>query len=1148
VPCGLISVTLSPVNALTRFPLLFVLAGSAFAGTYDDLVQKDKPITHWNANPANTQSLLTGGAELGEGPRPPEFPQFGETNHALSLKKAGASLRLDDSKGLYTFTKGESITLEAWVQCDTLGHGQNAYIIGKGRTGNPGMPANNQNWGLRLREADGSARVSFVFRDERDATTGSEEFWHRWTATTGFLPGPGWHYVAVSYTFGQPDSAAAWLDGAAVKGEWDMGGPTDLGPWTDQDQVWIGTSMKGVAGPSFQGRLDEVAIYRSALSEKSIKSRWTRVAPKPPAAPVVKLEDLPKGLVRVEVFEHGVSDADAVSADWTVNDSDNTAKSNTGVEASWSNVPTTKTESWTEPAFGLADIVYKYSPRGVRRDRSIPYLIRLSGAVTLAPGENRILMRAMRGGRLSIDGKIMATSEFFPKPAGPTRASDAEAVPDQLEIQLVKDTALLPPGHSEAMTVVEGDGKPHVVVFETFVGGKNLRPDPGQPSLSISTAGTPFRLVTCDSQWIEFTDDGWKHYSREQQDRVAALGAERRANSDELAYWKMRHDLARAEVAKKPAIEIPQSSLPAANDVDRFINAKLEKAGASPAGLTNDDAFLRRATLDTIGLVPTPEELIAFVADQSADKRAKAIDRLLADNRWADQWMPYWQDVLAENPAILKATLNNTGPFRFYLADALRDNWSMDRFVTGLVAMEGSSRNGGSAGFAVASQNDLPMANKAQIVSSAFLAMQMKCARCHDAPNHPFDQADLFSISAMLQRQPVTVPGSSLTQGLSANSHVQVTLKPGQKIEAHWPFEDLKSDPLPGVLRNTEDSREQLAAILTDPRNERSAQVIVNRLWQRLLGFGIVDPVDDWEDVRPSHKELLTWLGRELITHDYDLKHVARLILNSQAYQRIVTDAGSKVTKPDARLFASPARRRLSAEQLVDSLFQVAGKEFESDPLNFDLDGRRTIKDFLDLGIPRRAWQFVGLSNERDRPALAKPAAQVITDVLQNYGWRDSRAEPRSTREEAPNVLQPASLANGILGERITRLSDNSAFTALALEDQPLDSFITGLFQRVLNRQPSEKELGKFRENLAEGYADRVLAVPSGEFAKKPRITKAVMWSNHLNPDATTVIYEEEKIVRAGDPATPRLNAAWRERAEDAVWALMLTPEFTYLP
>lgn len=1134
--CGVVSAIILPVKVLTRLPIFLALAASTFASPYDDLVAKDKPAAHWGSAPALTQSLLQSGATLGNGPRPPEYPSFGDTNHAIILDKAGASLRIPDpgADSIYDFKKGDSITLEAWVKCDQLGKGQNVYVIGKGRTGRKGQPPHNQNWGLRLRETDGTARLSFVFRDERNATEKGEEFWHRWTTTTGFIPGRGWHHVAVLYTFGKPDSVRGFVDGSMIDGTWDMGGKTELGPWVDNDEVWIGTTMGGSPGSSLRGAVDEVAIYRTLVNAETLKARFNRVPP-PPA---VTLAELQPGVVRVDLLEHGVKEADVLAPDWSVNDSEKTTGT-AGFAASWNNPPDIKTESWTEPAFGLVDLVSKYSPRGVRRERSIPFLVRMAGAVTLPPGEHRFLIRALRGGRLTIDGKVVTTSDLVRK-LTTERPSDGQPVADQLDLQLVRETALLYPGHSEAMATLQGDGKPHLVVFETFVGGKNLRPELGQPSVSISTNGAPFRLLTCDSQTIEFTDAGWHKYSLEQRARVTDLAAQRRTHPDELVYWKKRHDLARAEIAKKPALPF--------NNVDAYIAAKLDTTKVSPAPLTDDASFLRRATLDTIGLLPTPEELTAFLADSSKNKRAKAIDRLLADVRWADQWIPYWQDVLAENPAILKATLNNTGPFRFFLKDALRDNWAMDRFVTSLVLMEGSSRHGGSAGFAIASQNDLPMANKAQIVSSAFLAMEMKCARCHDAPNHPFNQEDLFAISAMLQRAPVKVPGSSLTQGLNVNSHVTVSLKPGQNIDAHFPFDDLPTDPLPGVLRSKDDSRELLAAIITDPRNERFAQVVVNRLWKRLLGFGIVDPVDDWENVSPSHKDLLTWLGRELISHDYDLKHVARLVLNSAAYQRAVTDAGSKFAKPDERLFQSPARRRLTAEQLIDSLFQVAGKEFDCEDLNLDLDGRLSPKDFLNLGSPQRAWEFVGLSNERDRPSLGKPSAQPFLDVLVNFGWRDSRAEPKSTREEAPNVLQPALLGNGILGARITRLSDDSAFTALALRDQPLDDLITQLFQRVLSRAPTDKERAAFTAILRDGYAERMPAVPTGDLPKKPRVTKFAMWSNHLHPDSTPVVYERERLVRAGDPATPRLAANWRERMEDAVWALMVTPEFTYVP
>jgi hypothetical protein len=470
----------------------------------------------------------------------------------------------------------------------------------------------------------------------------------------------------------------------------------------------------------------------------------------------------------------------------------------------------------------------------------------------------------------------------------------------------------------------------------------------------------------------------------------------------------------------------------------------------------------------------------------------------------------------------------------------------MDRFVTELLSMEGSSQYGGPAGFGIASQNDLPMAAKAQIVSSAFLAMQMKCARCHDAPYHPYDQADLLGLAAMLQRTPVKTPATSLTAGLSANSHVTVSLKPGESINPHWPFGDLPSEPLPGVIRQAGDTREKLAALLTDPRNERFPQVIANRLWKELFGFGIVDPVDDWENARPANPELLKWLGHELAAHDYDLKHLARLILRSDAYQRIPTADGSRPMKSKERLFASPARRRMSAEQIVDSLFEAAGKPFNVEPLTQDPEDRQSGKDHGNFGVPRRAWEFIPLSNERDRPALAKPRAQTITDVLITFGWRESRTEPRSVREDEPSVLQPALLANGAFGARITRLSDDSAFTALALEKQPLEDLVSQIFLRVLSRPPIADEMKRFTKLLQPGYEDRCTGAP----AAPPRapITKAVSWANHLNPEATRVILEAEKQAKAGDIPSPRLRADWRERLEDALWALMLSPEFLHLP
>src|SRR5205823_9163549 len=132
----------------------------------------------------------------------------------------------------------------------------------------------------------------------------------------------------------------------------------------------------------------------------------------------------------------------------------------------------------------------------------------------------------------------------------------------------------------------------------------------------------------------------------------------------------------------------------------------------------------------------------------------------------------------------LNPTLNNTGPFRWWIYESLLDNKPLDLFVTELLRMKGSVRFGGPAGFGVASQNDAPMAAKGAIVAAAFQGVEMKCARCHDAPSHKSKQEDLFAVAAMLGTKPLTVPATSSVplDKIHAGGRkplIQVTLKPG---------------------------------------------------------------------------------------------------------------------------------------------------------------------------------------------------------------------------------------------------------------------------------------------------------------------------------------------------------------------------------
>jgi mono/diheme cytochrome c family protein len=559
--------------------------------------------------------------------------------------------------------------------------------------------------------------------------------------------------------------------------------------------------------------------------------------------------------------------------------------------------------------------------------------------------------------------------------------------------------------------------------------------------------------------------------------------------------------------------------------------------------LTEDFAFLRRVSLDLIGIIPSESEIQAFEADQSTEKRKRLIDRLLNDPRRAGHAVGYWQDVLAENPNILNPTLNNTGPFRWWLHEAFLDSKPFDVFVTELIQQKGSETLGGPAGFGLASENDVPAAEKAIIVSAAFLGINMKCARCHDAPAHISMQKELFELAGLISGKSIKVPKTSSVPAdkfhTNRPSLIKVTLQPGTTVNPAWPFTKMLKD----AAAPKQSPRERLAHLLTSAENERFAQVTVNRIWKRLMGRGIVEPVDDWERGSPSHPELLQFLAREFIRSGYDLKQIERLVTNSHAYQR---SASTILTEPDP-YFAAPYRRRLGAEQVVDSLFAAVGKPMNVGEISLDIDGIREAKNSISLGIPKRAWEFTSTSNERDRPSLALPRVQAVADVLEAFGWRSSRQDATSVRETSPNVLQPAVLANGPMSVWLTRLSDGNELTRLAIRTDSPEAFIKHLYLLILTRHPSAEELANFSEFLNPGFQDRFNqnGVSVKPTRKPPRY---VSWSNHLMPEATTIKNELEAAARRGDPPTEQLHADWRQRAEDVIWTIMNSPEFVFSP
>jgi hypothetical protein len=1094
---------------------------------FADVIKADNPAFWWRfdgdkadaaiiptASTAELTGKATGDVKFGvAGPRPSEYPAFADDNRAVQFAGNGGVIKFGDpgDGSPLDFTQGDAITLEAWVSATKLSNGQQMYVLGKGRTKNAGYPAENQNYALRLTGDGGQACVSFLFRDA-DNRKGESNDYHRWNSTTGFAVGGGWHHIAVSYVFGEPDSIRGYIDGVAVPGKWDYGGATKEAPVVDNDELWIGSSLGGNPSSTFHGTIDEVAIHRAVLPAERMAARYRAVLPEP----YVTAADLvPSDAVLVEVFQ-GFPD-----------------------KFNWTFILPEPSEQFTWPAFALTDLPYQYNNHGVRTDRTSPLMVRLSSYVTWPAGEITLRLRSRGGSRLWIDDAVVVENAF------PTRGGDGHnelyPVPDDVPEHLRG----LRTGDYEALATFTATGKPQRVQLDAYAGGKKRRSELGELVMTWKPKDAGTETVLNFGERVEFTNGAWCAYRDQLLVDLDLRNRDRRqtAAKDWIGYWSKRHDQAVKDLADRPK--------PNVASIDDAINRKLTDAKAEPLPALDDWAFLRRATLDLIGMTPTPDLIIAYFADPVAERRTTLIDRLLAHPGWADHQMGYWQDVLAENPNVINPTLNNTGPFRFWLHESFADNKPFDRFATELILMEGSTLHGGTAGFAMSSQNDAPMAAKAHVLAQAFLGMEMKCARCHDAPYHDFTQKDLFSLAAMLDRKPISLPKSSTIPGDPAALQsllVKVTLKPGESISPEWPFADELSGRLStDILLHPDDRREQLAVLITAPENRRFAQVAVNRLWQRYFGRGIVEPVDDWEHAEPSHPELLELLEREFIASGFDLKHVTRLMLTSQLYGR-QSDAVGATDARRAALFAGPAPRRMSAEQLVDSLFAVCGKPMRVEDMNIDVDGTRAENSSINLGAPKRAWQFTSMSNERDRPSLSLPAAQTVLDVLETFGWRSTRPDPISVRPTETTVLQPAILANGVVPRRVTQFSDDSRFTTYALEDVPVAEFINHVYRTVLCRPPRAEESALFTAMLADGYADRRVAVLPSQLPPPVSPATGVSWSNHLKPEANERKTALKQLLDAGDPPTPRLKTEWRERAEDFVWTLINSPEFVFVP
>ena len=456
----------------------------------------------------------------------------------------------------------------------------------------------------------------------------------------------------------------------------------------------------------------------------------------------------------------------------------------------------------------------------------------------------------------------------------------------------------------------------------------------------------------------------------------------------------------------------------AANYVDTLVNQKLKQLQFLPGSVCDDATFIRRVTMDVIGLLPTSQEASAFLEDTSIDKRARLVDRLLERDEYAKFWALKWGDLLK----LTSKSIGNEGVFKFYrwIENAMRSNMPYDQFASELIAGSGSTLANPPANFY---RSATDMNECVETVSQVFLGARLQCAKCH---NHPFErwtQDNYYGLGAFfnrLQRKSTQRPGEMFVWAASSGEVTQP--RTGKQMKPWLPT-------VGSIEAETQgDRRHALVQWLVAPANPYFAKIEANRIWSQLFARGIVDPVDDFRDSNPpSNEPLLVALAEDFASHNFDRKHLLRVILNSNTYQ--CSSEALSSNAEDQIYFSHQAPRMLSAEQLMDAISQVLEV------------------DYVFAGLPAST------------KATHLPAPDIVkVAFLKVFGQPERSTVCACERSEDTNLGMAIELFNGpFVAERLK--NPNNRFRKLVAAGKTAEEIIKELYIAAYCRQPSAKEL-----------------------------------------------------------------------------------------
>ncbi len=563
---------------------------------------------------------------------------------------------------------------------------------------------------------------------------------------------------------------------------------------------------------------------------------------------------------------------------------------------------------------------------------------------------------------------------------------------------------------------------PALVRLELLPGDRVYRPRETQRLLVRATYADGRVTDVTDRAVFRSTDTG-----------VAAVSADGEltaANPGSTAVQAKYMDLL---AVVRVTVPFPQKVNPAAfprpvNFVDEAVHAKLRELNLEPSGPCTDEEFLRRAYLDVLGTLPTPEEARAFLADSRPDKRDRLIDDVLQRPEYGSIWALRLADVFMVRKEHMGR--KNTLALNQWLTEQFQNNRPWDQVVKDLVTATGAVTENPATLWWASRQATRPNARgwvrsyelTAETTAQVFLGQRIQCAKCHNHPTERHTQDDYYRFAAVFAQVNGDGPADPIPARFLPNEPGEVRHpRSGQVVPA------AAFDRVAFEVKQGEDRRLRFAEWLTGAGQDLFARNAANRVWARLFGDGIVSPVDDLSLSNPPRNEaLLDGLARELVARKYDLKALMRTIMRSRTYQ--ATSAPTARNRIDSQFFSRYPVRRLPAEELMDALAQVTGvpDRFASYPV-----GTRAIE----------------LSD-----------TELTIGLLDTFG-RPNRTTPcECDRGTGPTLSQALELFNGeALQGKIK--SGDGRLSGLVRAGKKDPEIVEELFLAAFARRPSEKEL-----------------------------------------------------------------------------------------